>query len=66
MLTRGYIPPNSEDFVCTEAQGIELETVWKDAYDRRASENEADKAILQRLGKIRDEAKTSVREEDCA
>lgn len=63
--TGGYLPPDAGDFICTEAQGIELEALWKRAYEGGASEKEADKAVRQRFGTMRDAAKKALRSEDC-
>lgn len=65
VLTGGYLPPDSGNFVCTEAQGIELEKLWAGAYARRASVTEADETILRRLDQMRSDARKSVREQDC-
>ena len=65
ILTGAYLPPSSENFVCTEAQGIALEKVWEAARAGSGSETEADEAVLRRLDQMRDDASKSAREEDC-
>ena len=52
----GYLPPNSDNFICSEAQAMELETVWSAVQaGGRGSIEESGAAMLARLEGMRAE-----------
>jgi hypothetical protein len=65
--TRAYLPPSGEDFVCSEAQGIEIEHVWNDAMPEEGGEIAmADQAADRRITQMREEMKRKMSQADCS
>jgi hypothetical protein len=65
VLTGGYIPPDSENFICTEEQGITLETLWSELDEKTGSAEKADAAIILKLEEMREEARQTIKAADC-
>lgn len=66
VFTGGYVIPDQGKFVCTEDQGIILESVWKKAYDSGGGNaEEADAALLLRLQAMRSQLSERVPQSDC-
>ena len=63
--TGGYIPPNSDDYICTEEQGIALEGVFNAVEGGGGSINDADKAVAEKLASFRQEAHRNAARKSC-
>ncbi|TMM48238.1 hypothetical protein [Qipengyuania marisflavi] len=63
--TGGYVPPNSDDFICTEEQGIALEGLFNAVEAGGGSIDDADKAVSEKLESFRQEARRNAVTKNC-
>ena len=65
VLTQMHVVASPQDFVCTEDQASELETVWNRLLPESGHTAAADTALLERLNAMRDDLKLSLAAETC-